>query len=40
MGTTKALEISELEGAMSGIAIGVAGLITMIIALVYHSLIG
>lgn len=40
VGTTKALEISELEGAMSGIAIGVAGLITMIIALVYHSLIG
>lgn len=40
VGTTKALEISELEGAMSGIAIGVAGLITMIIALVYHSLVG
>lgn len=40
IGTTKAMEISELEGAMSGIAIGVAGLITMIIALVYHSLIG
>lgn len=40
VGTTKALEIDELEGAMSGIAIGVAGLITMIIALVYHSLLG
>lgn len=40
VGTVKALEIDELEGAMSGIAIGVAGLMTMIIALVYHSLIG
>lgn len=40
VGTTKALEISELEGAMSGIAIGVAGLMTMIIALVYHSITG
>lgn len=40
VGTSKALEIDELEGAMSGIAIGVAGLITMIIALVYHSMLG
>ena len=40
VGTVKALEIDELEGAMSGIAIGVAGLMTMIIALVYHTLIG
>lgn len=40
VGTTKAMEIDELEGAMSGIAIGVAGLMTMIIALVYHSIIG
>ena len=40
VGTVKALEINELEGAMSGIAIGVAGLMTMVIALVYHTLIG
>ncbi len=40
VGTTKAMEIGELEGAMSGIAIGVSGLLTMIIALVYHSLMG
>lgn len=40
VGTAKALEINELEGAMSGIAIGVAGLITMIIALMYHSIAG
>ena len=40
VGTSKAMEIGELEGAMSGIAIGVSGLLTMIIALVYHSLLG
>lgn len=40
VGTSKAMEIGELEGAMSGIAIGVSGLLTMIIALVYHSLAG
>lgn len=30
LGTTKALEIGDVEGAMSGIAIGMAGLITTI----------
>lgn len=40
VGTSKAMEIGELEGAMSGIAIGVSGLLTMIIALVYHSMLG
>ena len=30
LGTTKAVEIGDVEGAMSGIAIGVAGLITVI----------
>ena len=29
IGTTKALEIGELEGAMSGLSIGVAGLVTV-----------
>lgn len=33
LGTSKALEIGELEGAMSGIAIGVAGLITVILSM-------
>lgn len=30
LGTTKAVELGEIEGAMSGIAIGIAGLITVI----------
>ncbi len=33
LGTSKALEIGEIEGAMSGIAIGVAGIITVILAM-------
>lgn len=33
LGTTKAIELGEQQGAMSGIAIGVAGLITVLIAL-------
>lgn len=40
VGTTKAMEIGDLEGAMSGIAIGVSGLLTMIIAMTYHSIAG
>lgn len=40
VGTSRAMQIGELEGAMSGIAIGVSGLLTMVIALVYHSLAG
>ncbi len=32
-GTSKAIEMGEIQGAMSGIAIGVSGLITVIIAL-------
>lgn len=32
LGTTKALEIGEIEGAMSSIAIGTAGLVTVIFA--------
>ena len=40
VGTTKAMQMGEMEGAMSGIAIGVSGLLTMIIALVYHSIVG
>lgn len=33
IGTTKAIEIGEVQGAMSGIAIGVAGIITVILSL-------
>jgi len=33
IGTTKAMEMGELQGAMSSIAIGVAGLITVILSL-------
>lgn len=32
LGTTKALEMGETEGAMSGLAIGVAGLLTVFLA--------
>lgn len=34
LGTTKALEIGEVEGAMSGIAIGVSGILTVIFAMI------
>lgn len=33
VGTTKAVEIGEIEGAMSGIAIGAAGLITVVFSM-------
>jgi predicted murein hydrolase (TIGR00659 family) len=33
VGTSKALELGEVEGAMSGVAIGVAGLITVLFSL-------
>ena len=33
LGTSKAIEIGEIEGAMSGIAIGAAGLCTVIFAM-------
>lgn len=33
LGTTKAVELGEVEGAMSGIAIGVAGLMTVLFSL-------
>lgn len=33
LGTTKALELGEIEGAMSGIAIGVSGIITVFITM-------
>ena len=33
VGTAKALEIGEVEGAVSGVAVGVAGICTVMIAL-------
>lgn len=35
LGTSKALEIGEIQGAMSGIAIGVSGIITVILAMFF-----
>ncbi len=39
LGTTRALELGETEGAMSGIAIGVAGLLTVGLSLVLQLLL-
>lgn len=35
IGTAKAMEIGEIEGAMSGLAIAVSGILTVILASVY-----
>ncbi|WP_373899205.1 LrgB family protein [Haloimpatiens sp. FM7315] len=40
IGTTKAMEIGEVEGAMSGLAIGIAGLVTVFLAPVLFRLLG
>ena len=39
MGTAKALEMGEIEGAMSSLAIAVAGLVTVIMASFYANII-
>lgn len=39
MGTAKALEIGETEGAMSGLAIGICGIITAVLALFFQFLV-
>lgn len=36
LGTSKALEIGEVEGAMSGISIGITGILTVIISLFFQ----
>ena len=36
VGTTKAIEMGELEGAMSGVALAVSGILTTIIVIVAH----
>ena len=33
VGTSKAIEIGETEGAMSGIAIGISGIITVVLSM-------
>ena len=38
VGTTKAVEMGKLEGAMSGVALAVSGLLTTIIVIVAHCL--
>lgn len=38
VGTVRAAQMGELEGAMSGLAISVSGLLTLILALMLHSL--
>ena len=39
MGTAKAMEIGEIEGAMSSLAIAVSGLVTVILAPIFSSFI-
>ena len=39
VGTSKALEIGETEGAMSSLSIGVAGIITVFLAPICYSLL-
>jgi predicted murein hydrolase (TIGR00659 family) len=38
LGTTKAVELGETEGAMSGLAIGLAGLVTVVVATVLFNI--
>lgn len=39
LGTTKAIQLGETEGAMSGLAIGVAGLVTVFLAPLFMTLV-
>lgn len=39
IGTTKAMEMGEVEGAMSGLAIGIAGLLTVFLAPILFKLL-
>jgi len=38
LGTTKAVELGETEGAMSGLAIGLAGLVTVVLATILFKM--
>ena len=39
IGTAKAMEIGEIEGAMSGLAIAISGILTVAIASVFAQFI-
>jgi predicted murein hydrolase (TIGR00659 family) len=39
IGTSKAIELGETEGAMSGLAIGVCGIITVLLSMFFYRLI-
>ena len=39
MGTARALELGETEGAMSGLAIGLCGIATTVLALFFDALL-
>ena len=38
LGTTKAIEMGEIEGAMGGVSIGISGIITVLLTMVLYSL--
>ena len=40
MGTSKALEMGEVEGAMSSLSIGVSGVLTVIIVPILMNFVG
>ena len=39
VGTAKAMELGEIEGAMSSLSIAVAGILTVVVAMIYSSFI-
>jgi putative effector of murein hydrolase len=39
MGTVKALEMGEVEGAMSSLSIAIAGILTVVVASVFATLL-
>jgi putative effector of murein hydrolase len=39
IGTSKALELGETEGAMSGLAIGICGLLTVVLSMLFYALV-
>lgn len=40
VGTSKALELGEVEGAMSSLSIGIAGIVTVILAPIIYNVLG
>lgn len=40
VGTSKALELGEVEGAMSSLSIGIAGIVTVIVAPIIYNILG